>query len=143
MINKVVKEKTSQDYDAVCIRVASPDKIRSWSNGEVTKPETLNYRTLKPEKDGLFCEKIFGPEKDYECSCGRFKKRSAHNVICDRCGVEVTTSRVRRSRLGHIELAVPIAHIWFVKSAPSKIATLIDDPSLPERFTISKLERVL
>lgn len=132
----VKKEKTSQDYDAVCIRVASPDKVRSWSNGEVTKPETLNYRTLKPEKDGLFCEKIFGPEKDYECSCGKYKKRSAQNIVCDRCGVEVTTSRVRRSRLGHIELAVPIAHIWFVKSAPSKIGVLLD-------LTISKLERVL
>jgi DNA-directed RNA polymerase subunit beta' len=132
----VKKEKTSQDYDAVCIRVASPDKIRSWSHGEVAKPETLNYRTLKPEKDGLFCEKIFGPEKDFECSCGKYKKRSAQNIVCDRCGVEVTTSRVRRSRLGHIELAVPIAHIWFVKSAPSKIGVLLD-------LTISKLERVL
>ncbi|MCL2063159.1 MAG: DNA-directed RNA polymerase subunit beta' [Candidatus Cloacimonetes bacterium] len=130
------KEKTSQDYDAVAIRVASPDKIRTWSNGEVTKPETLNYRTLKPEKDGLFCEKIFGPEKDYECSCGKYKKRSAQHIVCDRCGVEVTTSRVRRSRLGHIELAVPIAHIWFVKSGPSKIGVLLD-------LTISKLERVL
>jgi len=136
MIIKQPKEKQSQDYDAVCIRVASPDKVRSWSNGEVTKPETLNYRTLKPEKDGLFCEKIFGPEKDYECSCGRFKKRSTHNVVCDRCGVEVTTSRVRRSRLGHIELAVPVAHMWFVKSAPSKIGVLLD-------LTIAKLERVL
>jgi DNA-directed RNA polymerase subunit beta' len=130
------KEKTSQDYDAVSIKVASPDKIRSWSFGEVTKPETLNYRTLKPEKDGLFCEKIFGPEKDFECSCGKYKKRSAQNIICDRCGVEVTTSRVRRSRLGHIELAVPIAHIWYMKSAPSKIGVLLD-------LTISKLERVL
>jgi DNA-directed RNA polymerase subunit beta' len=130
------KEKTSQDYDAVCIRVASPDKIRTWSYGEVTKPETLNYRTLKPEKDGLFCEKIFGPEKDFECSCGKYKKRSAQYTECDRCGVEVTTSRVRRSRLGHIELAVPIAHIWYMKSAPSKIGVLLD-------LTISKLERVL
>jgi DNA-directed RNA polymerase subunit beta' len=132
-------EKTSQSYDAVVIRVASPEKIRSWSFGEVSKPETLNYRTLKPEKDGLFCEKIFGPEKDYECSCGKYKKRP-HNqnqiFECDRCGVEVTTSRVRRSRLGHIELAVPIAHIWYIKSAPSKIGVLLD-------LTISKLERVL
>ena len=130
------KERTSQEYDAVCIKVASPDKIRTWSTGEVTKPETLNYRTLKPEKDGLFCEKIFGPEKDYECSCGKYKKRSAQSIVCDRCGVEVTTSRVRRVRLGHIELAVPIAHIWFAKSGPSKIGTLLD-------LTISKLERVL
>jgi len=130
------KEKTSQDYDAVCIRVASPAKIRSWSHGEVTKPETLNYRTLKPEKDGLFCEKIFGPEKDYECSCGKYKKRTNQVFACDRCGVDVTTSRVRRSRLGHIELTVPIAHLWYIKSAPSKVGVLLD-------MTITKLERVL
>ncbi len=132
--NKMPKFATA--YDAVRIRIASPEKIRSWSRGEVTKSETLNYRTLKPEKDGLFCEKIFGPEKDYECSCGKYKKRSAQTIVCDRCGVEVTTSRVRRSRMGHIELAVPVAHIWFVKSAPSKIGTLLD-------LTVNKLERVL
>jgi len=136
-VNPIVKkEKTSQDYDAVCIRVASPAKIRSWSHGEVTKPETLNYRTLKPEKDGLFCEKIFGPEKDYECSCGKYKKRSNQTFVCDRCGVEVTTSRVRRSRLGHIELVVPVAHLWYIKSAPSKVGVLLD-------LTITKLERVI
>ncbi|MCB5250202.1 MAG: DNA-directed RNA polymerase subunit beta' [Candidatus Cloacimonadales bacterium] len=132
--NKIPKRSSS--YDAVRIRVASPEKIRSWSRGEVTKPETLNYRSLKPEKDGLFCEKIFGPEKDYECSCGKYKKRSTMTIVCDRCGVEVTSSRVRRSRMGHIELAVPVTHIWFVKSAPSKIGTLLD-------LTINKLERVL
>lgn len=132
--NKLPKLATA--YDAVRIRIASPEKIRSWTRGEVTKPETLNYRTLKPEKDGLFCEKIFGPEKDFECSCGKYKKRSAQTIVCDRCGVEVTSSRVRRTRMGHIELAVPVAHIWFVKSAPSKIGTLLD-------LTINKLERVL
>lgn len=128
--------KLASSFDAVRIRIASPEKIRSWSRGEVTKSETLNYRTLKPEKDGLFCEKIFGPEKDYECSCGKYKKRSAQAIVCDRCGVEVTSSRVRRTRMGHIELAVPVAHIWFVKSAPSKIGTLLD-------LTVNKLERVL
>ncbi|HPK40393.1 MAG TPA: DNA-directed RNA polymerase subunit beta', partial [Candidatus Cloacimonadota bacterium] len=132
--NKIPKQTTN--YDAVRIRVASPEKIRSWSRGEVTKPETLNYRSLKPEKDGLFCEKIFGPEKDYECSCGKYKKRSSMTIVCDRCGVEVTSSRVRRSRMGHIELAVPVAHIWFVKSSPSKIGALLD-------LTVNKLERVL
>jgi len=111
--NKMPKFATA--YDAVRIRIASPEKIRSWSRGEVTKSETLNYRTLKPEKDGLFCEKIFGPEKDYECSCGKYKKRSAQTIVCDRCGVEVTTSRVRRSRMGHIELAVPVAHICLLR----------------------------
>lgn len=130
------RENKVQNYEAVRIRIASPDKVRSWSHGEVTKPDTLNYRTLKPEKDGLFCEKIFGPEKDYECSCGKYKKKSAQTIVCDRCGVEVTSSRVRRTRMGHIELAVPVAHIWFVKSAPSKTGTLLD-------LTIKKLERIL
>ncbi len=136
MIREIKREKRIEHYDAVRIKIASPEAIREWSYGEVTKPDTLNYRTLKPEKDGLFCERIFGPEKDYECSCGKYKKKSFQNTICDRCGVEVTTSRVRRSRMGHIELAVPVAHIWFVKSAPSKIGTLLD-------LSIRKLERVL
>ncbi|MBM4403362.1 MAG: DNA-directed RNA polymerase subunit beta', partial [Candidatus Cloacimonetes bacterium] len=131
------KELKLNDYDVVRIRIASPETvINDWSNGEVTKPDTLNYRTLKPEKDGLFCERIFGPERDYECACGKYKKKRFQNTVCDRCNVLVTTSRVRRTRMGHIELAVPIAHIWFVKSAPSKIGTLLD-------MTVKDLERVL
>ncbi|MCB5252994.1 MAG: DNA-directed RNA polymerase subunit beta' [Candidatus Cloacimonadaceae bacterium] len=131
------REQRPVDYDAVRIKIASPDTIvNEWSHGEVTKPDTLNYRTLKPEKDGLFCERIFGPERDYECACGKYKKKRFQNTTCDRCNVLVTTSRVRRTRMGHIQLAVPIAHIWFVKSAPSKIGTLLD-------MTIKDLERVL
>lgn len=136
MLREVKKDKFVDDYDAVRIKLASPERIREWSYGEITKPETLNYRTHKPEKDGLFCERVFGPEKDFQCSCGKYKGRSYTNTVCDRCGVEVTTSRVRRTRMGHIELAVPVAHIWFVKSAPSKIGTLLD-------MTIRNLERVL
>ena len=136
MIREIKKDKFIDDYDAVKISIASPENIREWSYGEVTKAETLNYRTHKPEKDGLFCERIFGPEKDFQCSCGKYKGRSYSNTVCDRCGVEVTTSRVRRSRMGHIELAVPVSHIWFVKSAPSKIGTLLE-------MTIRNLERVL
>ncbi|MCD4828743.1 MAG: DNA-directed RNA polymerase subunit beta' [Candidatus Cloacimonetes bacterium] len=136
MIREIKREKKIEHYDNVRIKIATPETIREWSYGEVTKPDTLNYRTLKPEKDGLFCERIFGPERDYECSCGKYKKKRFANTICDRCGVEVTSSRVRRNRMGHIELAVPVAHIWFVKSPPSKIGTLLD-------LTIRKLERVL
>ena len=124
-------------YDIVRIKLASPEVVRDeWSYGEVTKPDTLNYRTLKPEKDGLFCERIFGPERDYECACGKYKKKRFQNTVCDRCGVLVTSSRIRRTRMGHIELAVPVAHIWFVKSAPSKIGLLLD-------MTVKDLERVL
>ncbi|MCB5260101.1 MAG: DNA-directed RNA polymerase subunit beta' [Candidatus Cloacimonetes bacterium] len=131
------REQRPTDYDSVRIKIASPDTIMNdWSHGEVTKPDTLNYRTLKPEKDGLFCERIFGPERDYECACGKYKKKRFQNTVCERCNVLVTTSRVRRTRMGHIQLAVPIAHIWFVKSAPSKIGTLLD-------MTIKDLERVL
>ena len=136
MIREIKRDKRIENYDKVKIKIASPDVIREWSYGEVTKPDTLNYRTLKPEKGGLFCERIFGPEKDYECSCGKYKKKRFQNTVCDRCGVEITTSRVRRSRMGHIELAVPIAHIWFVKSLPSVIGTLLDLP-------VNKLERIL
>jgi len=136
MIRDIKRDKRIDNYDKVRIKIASPDSIREWSYGEVTKPDTLNYRTLKPEKGGLFCERIFGPEKDYECSCGKYKKKRFQNTVCDRCGVEITTSRVRRSRMGHIELAVPISHIWFVKSMPSVIGTLLNMP-------VSKLERVL
>ncbi len=114
------------DFDAIRIALASPDQIRSWSYGEVTKPETINYRTLKPEKDGLFCEKIFGPQKDFECMCGKYKRVRYKGIICDKCGVEVTRSKVRRERMGHIELAAPVSHIWFVKGTPSRIALLLD-----------------
>ncbi|MBI5359649.1 MAG: DNA-directed RNA polymerase subunit beta' [Planctomycetes bacterium] len=113
------------DYSAVSIKLASPEEIRSWSFGEVKKPETINYRTYKPEKDGLFCERIFGPEKDWECFCGKFKGIKYKGVVCDRCGVEITTSRVRRKRMGHISLTAPIVHIWFLKTIPSRIGTLL------------------
>ncbi|MCK4357655.1 MAG: DNA-directed RNA polymerase subunit beta' [Candidatus Cloacimonetes bacterium] len=136
MIRELKRDKVIKDYNAVSIKIASPEKIRDWSYGEVTRPETINYRSLKPEKGGLFCERIFGPEKDYECSCGKYKKYRFKGLICDRCGVEVTTSKVRRQRMGHIELAVPVAHIWFVKSIPSPIQLLLGLKS-------SELERVL
>ncbi|MDR0571998.1 MAG: DNA-directed RNA polymerase subunit beta', partial [Rickettsiales bacterium] len=114
------------DFNALKISIASPEKIRTWSYGEVTKPETVNYKTFKPEKDGLFCAKIFGPVKDYECLCGKYKRIKYKGIVCERCGVEVTSSRVRRERMGHIELAAPVAHIWFLKSLPSRISTMID-----------------
>ena len=113
-------------FDAIRIRLASPERIREWSYGEVTKPETINYRTLKPEKDGLFCEKIFGPTKDWECKCGKYKKIRYKGVICDRCGVEVTKSSVRRERMGHIELAAPVSHIWYFKGIPSRMGLILD-----------------
>ena len=113
-------------FDGLKIGIASPDKIREWSYGEVTKPETINYRTLRPERDGLFCEKIFGPTKDYECACGKYKRVRYKNIICDRCGVEVTSSKVRRERMGHIELATPVSHIWFFKGVPSRMALVLD-----------------
>ena len=113
-------------FNAIRIRLASPDQIRSWSYGEVTKPETINYRTLKPERDGLFCERIFGPTKDWECACGKYKKIRYRGIICDKCGVEVTRSRVRRERMGHIELAAPVTHIWFLKGTPSRIGQIVD-----------------
>ncbi len=136
MIRKIKRDEVISDYDAVKISLASPEKIKEWSFGEVTKPETLNYRTHKPERDGLFCERIFGPEKDFECSCGKYKKRRFAGTVCDRCGVEVISSRVRRTRMGHIELAVPVSHIWYVKSMPSKVATMLD-------ISLKDLERVL
>lgn len=116
----------STDFDALKISIASPEKIRSWSYGEVTKPETVNYRTFKPEKDGLFCAKIFGPVKDYECSCGKYKRIKYKGIVCEKCGVEVTSSKVRRERMGHIELATPVSHIWFLKSLPSRISTILN-----------------
>src|SRR5947209_9841956 len=114
------------DYGAVRISLASPHDIRSWSFGEVKKPETINYRTYRPEKDGLFCERIFGPEKDWECACGKYRGMKYKGMICDRCGVKVTHSRVRRKRMGHIELAAPVVHIWFFKAMPSRLGTLLN-----------------
>ena len=114
------------DFSGLQIRLASPEDIRSWSYGLVTKPETINYRTQKPEKDGLFCERIFGPTKDWECYCGKYKRVRFKGIVCDKCGVEVTLSRVRRERMGHIELSAPVAHVWFFKGAPSKLSLLLD-----------------
>ena len=114
------------EFEGLKISIASPEKIRSWSYGEVKKAETINYRTLKPERDGLFCEKIFGPTKDFECSCGKYKRLRYKNIVCDRCGVEVTRSKVRRERMGHIELATPCSHIWFFKGVPSRIGLVLD-----------------
>ena len=128
--------QTEQQFDAIRIGLASPDKIRSWSFGEVKKPETINYRTFKPERDGLFCAKIFGPVKDYECLCGKYKRLKHRGVICEKCGVEVTLAKVRRERMGHIELASPIAHIWFLKSLPSRLGMVLD-------MTLRDIERVL
>ena len=122
--NKEVYQPIS--FDAIKIGLASPEKIREWSHGEVKKPETINYRTLKPEKDGLFCERIFGPSKDWECHCGKYKKIRYKGVVCDRCGVEVTKSSVRRERMGHIELAAPVSHIWYFKGIPSRMGLMLD-----------------
>ena len=113
-------------FNKIKIGIASDEKIREWSKGEVKKPETINYRTLKPEKDGLFCEKIFGPTKDWECHCGKYKRVRYKGIVCDRCGVEVTKAKVRRERMGHIELAAPVAHIWYFKGIPSRIALMLD-----------------
>src|SRR5688572_4861256 len=124
------------NFDAIRISLASPDAIRSWSYGEVTKPETINYRTLKPEHGGLFCERIFGPTKDWECYCGKYKRIRHAGTVCDKCGVEVTRSKVRRERMGHIELAAPVAHIWYVKGTPSRLGLLLD-------ISPRNLERVL
>ena len=114
------------EFDGIRIGIASPDKIREWSYGEVKKPETINYRTLNPERDGLFCEKIFGPTKDFECTCKKYKRLRYKNVICDRCGVEVTRAKVRRERMGHIELASPVSHIWYAKGVPPKMGLVLD-----------------
>ena len=113
--NPVAKPET---FDQIKIGIASPERIRSWSFGEIKKPETINYRTFKPERDGLFCARIFGPIKDYECLCGKYKRMKYKGIVCEKCGVEVTVSKVRRERMGHIELAAPVAHIWFLKSLP-------------------------
>src|SRR3982751_2286586 len=133
---ELVGEERAVGFDQVGITVASPDSIRAWSHGEVKNPETINYRTFKPEKGGLFCERIFGPTRDWECSCGKYKRIKHKGVICDRCGVEVTLARVRRERMGHIELAVPVSHIWFFKCMPSRIGLVLD-------VTARNLERVI
>ena len=131
--NQLAKPET---FDQIQIGIASPERIRSWSFGEIKKPETINYRTFKPERDGLFCARIFGPVKDYECLCGKYKRMKYKGVVCEKCGVEVTVTKVRRERMGHIELAAPVAHIWFLKSLPSRIGLLLD-------MQLKQLERVL
>lgn len=136
LISYLKRQNQVEDFDNIRISLASPDMIRSWSYGEVKKPETINYRTFKPERDGLFCAKIFGPVSDYECLCGKYKRLKHRGVICEKCGVEVTLSKVRRERMGHIDLASPVAHIWFLKSLPSRIALLLD-------MTLREIERVL
>ncbi|MGL6187602.1 MAG: DNA-directed RNA polymerase subunit beta', partial [Holosporales bacterium] len=125
-LNQFLNPMGGQSFSQVKISIASPEQIRSWSFGEVKKPETINYRTFKPEKDGLFCSRIFGPIKDYECLCGKYKRMKFRGVVCEKCGVEVTLSKVRRERMGHIELASPVAHIWFTKSLPSRIGSILE-----------------
>jgi len=136
LLNMLRQQAQVEGFDAIRIGLASPDKVRSWSFGEVKKPETINYRTFKPERDGLFCAKIFGPIKDYECLCGKYKRLKHRGVICEKCGVEVTLAKVRRERMGHIELASPVAHIWYLKSLPSRMGLLLD-------MTLRDIERIL
>ena len=136
LFNLFEKPKNPLSFNAIKVSVASPEKIRSWSHGEVKKPETINYRTFKPERDGLFCAKIFGPTKDYECNCGKYKRMRHRGVVCEKCGVEVIQSKVRRERMGHIELATPVVHIWFLKSLPSRIGALLD-------MSLKDIEKVL
>ena len=130
------KPKDPLSFSAIRISLASPEKSREWSHGEVKKPETINYRTFKPERDGLFCAKIFGPVKDYECNCGKYKRMKHRGVVCEKCGVEVIQSKVRRERMGHITLATPVAHIWFLKSLPSRIGNILE-------ISLRDLEKVL
>jgi len=133
----MVDQENQESFDKLIIQIASDDVIRNdWSRGEIKKPETINYRTFKPEKGGLFCEKIFGPTRDWECACGKYKKIKHKGIVCDRCGVEVTLSKVRRERMAHIELAVPVVHIWFFKSMPSRIGNILGMSS-------NELERVI
>ncbi len=136
LMNIFGQNQGPQSFDQIRISIASPERIRSWSFGEIKKPETINYRTFKPERDGLFCARIFGPIKDYECLCGKYKRMKYRGIVCEKCGVEVTLSKVRRERMGHIELASPVAHIWFLKSLPSRIGLLLD-------MTLKDLEKVL
>ena len=135
MLNLLKKPNKDESFNHIKISLASPDLMRSWSYGEVRKPETINYRTFKPERDGLFCAKIFGPIKDYECLCGKYKRLKHRGVICEKCGVEVTLSKVRRDRMGHIELASPVAHIWYLRSLPSRIGLMLD-------MTLREIEQV-
>ena len=136
LMNTFGQTGVTNGFDQISISIASPEAIKSWSFGEIKKPETINYRTFKPERDGLFCAKIFGPVRDYECLCGKYKRMKYRGIICEKCGVEVTLSKVRRERMGHIDLAAPVAHIWFLKSLPSRIGLLTD-------MTLKDLERVL
>ena len=136
LVNVLGQQQGPQHFDEIRISIASPERIRSWSYGEIKKPETINYRTFKPERDGLFCARIFGPIKDYECLCGKYKRMKYRGIVCEKCGVEVTLQSVRRERMGHIELASPVAHIWFMKSLPSRVGLLLD-------ITLRALERVL
>src|SRR3974390_761034 len=136
LINVFQQGKEIPTFDRIRISIASPDQILRWSHGEIKKPETINYRTFKPERDGLFCARIFGPVKDYECLCGKYKRMKYKGIVCEKCGVEVTVQKVRRDRMGHIELASPVAHIWFLKSLPSRIGLMLD-------MTLKDLERVL
>jgi len=132
---KIQKDVVLKDFDEIKLQIASPEEITSWSYGEITKPETINYRTQKPERDGLFDERVFGPVKDWECYCGKYKKIRYKGVICDRCGVEVTRSQVRRERMGHIELVVPVVHVWYVRGGGGIISTILN-------MTISDIESV-
>src|SRR6202044_701274 len=136
LLNVFQTGKETPAFDRIKISLASPDQILRWSHGEIKKPETINYRTFKPERDGLFCARIFGPVKDYECLCGKYKRMKYKGIVCEKCGVEVTVQKVRRDRMGHIELASPVAHIWFLKSLPSRIGLMLD-------MTLKDLERVL
>src|SRR6202790_440234 len=136
LMNIFNQQSAPQSFDKIRISIASPERIRSWSFGEIKTPETINSRTSKPERDGLFCARIFGPIRDYECLCGKYKRMKYRGIICEKCSVEVTLSKVRRERMGHIELAAPVAHIWFLKSLPSRIGLLLD-------MTLKDLERIL
>jgi DNA-directed RNA polymerase subunit beta' len=136
LLNLYNRQRQPLEFDAIRIALAPPDLIRSWSFGEVKKPETINYRTFKPERDGLFCASIFGPVKDYECLCGKYKRMKHRGVVCEKCGTEVTLTKVRRERMAHIELASPVAHIWFLKSLPSRIGLMLD-------MTLRDIERIL
>ena len=131
------------DFDRITIGLATADAIRGWSHGEVKKPETINYRTLRPEKDGLFCEKIFGPQKDWECYCGKYKRVRFRGITCERCGVEVTRSKVRRERMGHIELAAPVVHIWYLRGTRSWLAYLLMGTEAKEELKAKQLEKVI
>ena len=136
LLNFFEKPTNPLTFNALRIAIASPEKVRSWSYGEVKKPETINYRTFKPERGGLFCAKIFGPVRDFECICGKYKRMKHRGIVCDKCGVEVIHSKVRRERLGHINLATPVAHIWFLKSLPSRIGGVLD-------IQLKDIERIL